>query len=84
MDSRSKKQLERLNQLLADDDFGMSIYRRARPLKAKIKNIWFPLDRVVKARREIEADSENLEEEKRTFVTTWRSPDRRSDGCRMN
>lgn len=68
-DDRIMEQLERLKQLLADHDFGMFIYRRARPLKAKIKDIWFPLDRVVKARQETEADSENLEEEKKNIRT---------------
>ena len=68
-DDRIMEQVERFDELLKDDDFGMFIYRRARPLKDKMKNIWFPLNRVVKARQETEAYSENPEEEKESIRT---------------
>jgi hypothetical protein len=68
-DDRIMEQVERLYQLIADRDFGMFIYRRARPLKDQIKDIWFPLNRVVKARKRTEADSDNPEEEKESIRT---------------
>jgi hypothetical protein len=68
-DDRIMEQVERFDELLADNDFGLLIYRRARPLKDKIKNIWSPLNRVVKARQRPEADSENLDEQKENIRT---------------